>query len=61
MAKFALFYYLIKKRWRDIYWTNKYYYVIGSKGYIRIIRKLGERYYPNYIHHSYFPKQQNDI
>ena len=59
-AKLALFYQLTKKDWRDIRWTDECYCAIRPEGRIQIIRKLGERLYPNCIHHS-LSYQQLDI
>ena len=59
-AQLALLYRPTKERWRDIRWTDECHCAIGSEGHIRIIRKPGERYCPDCIHHSRSSKQKDD-
>ena len=49
----------MKENWRDIRWTDEAHCTIGSEGHIRIIRKPGERYCPDYIHHLRSLKQDD--
>lgn len=50
-AQIALQYRPRPEDWHDIRWSDEVHFSICSEGRIRIIRKRGERYCPDCIHH----------
>lgn len=60
-AQLALFYRPKPTDWRDIRWSDECHFTVGQQsGKIRIIRKPGERYCPDCIHHQPKPKSTSD-
>jgi len=51
-AKRALHFRPKPEDWRDIRWSDECHFTICREGKIRIIRKPGERYCPDCIHHQ---------
>jgi len=51
-AQTALFYHPRPEDWHDIRWSDEVHFAKTSQGRVRIIRKYGERYCPDCIHHA---------
>ena len=61
VAKLSLSYRPLPENWRDIRWSDESHFGVFPEGKIQIIRKPGERYCPDCIHHAEEPSKGKEI